>query len=85
PSSRHWSRPWLEAAKMRLFDTLLPKGSQAVIFADDPWSAQAIKAATDAGHDVRNVGRKGNYLSLKSVEHFRHKQMAEIHIGGEIF
>jgi UDP-N-acetylmuramoyl-L-alanyl-D-glutamate--2,6-diaminopimelate ligase len=26
------------AAKMRLFDTLLPKGAPAVIFADDPWS-----------------------------------------------
>ncbi|MCW0016178.1 MULTISPECIES: UDP-N-acetylmuramoyl-L-alanyl-D-glutamate--2,6-diaminopimelate ligase [Rhizobium] len=73
------------AAKMRLFDTLLPKGSPAVIFADDPWSAQATKAATDAGHDVRTVGRKGDYLTLKRVEHFRHKQMAEIHIGGEIF
>jgi UDP-N-acetylmuramoyl-L-alanyl-D-glutamate--2,6-diaminopimelate ligase len=73
------------AAKMRLFDTLLPKGAPAVIFADDAWSAQAIKAATDAGHDVRTVGRKGDYLTLKRVEHFRHKQVAEIHIAGEIF
>jgi UDP-N-acetylmuramoyl-L-alanyl-D-glutamate--2,6-diaminopimelate ligase len=73
------------AAKMRLFDTLLPKGSPAVIFADDPWSDQAIKAAHDAGHDVRTVGRKGEYLTLKRVEHFRHKQVAEIHAAGEIF
>ena len=29
-------------AKMRLFDTLLPKGAPAVIFADDPWSAPTI-------------------------------------------
>ena len=72
------------AAKMRLFQ-LLPKGAPAVIFADDPWSAQAVKAAADAGHDVRTVGRKGDYLTLKRVEHFRHKQTAEIHIGGEIF
>ncbi|NYJ15329.1 UDP-N-acetylmuramoyl-L-alanyl-D-glutamate--2,6-diaminopimelate ligase [Rhizobium leguminosarum] len=72
------------AAKMRLFQ-LLPKGAPAVIFADDPWSAQAIKAAADAGHDVRTVGRKGDYLTLKRVEHFRHKQTAEIHIDGEIF
>jgi UDP-N-acetylmuramoyl-L-alanyl-D-glutamate--2,6-diaminopimelate ligase len=72
------------AAKMRLFQ-LLPKGSPAVIFADDPWSAQAIKAAADAGHDVRTVGRKGDYLTLKRVEHFRHKQTAEIHVGDEIF
>jgi len=73
------------AAKMRLFDTLLPKGAPAVIFADDAWSEQAVKAARDAGHDVRTVGRKGDYLTLKRVEHFRHKQVAEIHAEGEIF
>ena len=73
------------AAKMRLFDTLLPKGSPAIIFADDPWSPQAIEAATKAGHDVRTVGRKGDYLTLKRVEHFRHKQVAEVHVGDEIF
>ncbi|MET3855264.1 UDP-N-acetylmuramoyl-L-alanyl-D-glutamate--2,6-diaminopimelate ligase [Rhizobium sp. OAE497] len=73
------------AAKMRLFDTLLPKGSPAIIFADDAWSPQAIEAATKAGHDVRTVGRKGDYLTLKRVEHFRHKQVAEVHVGDEIF
>jgi len=73
------------AAKMHLFDRVLPKGSPAIIFADDPWSEQAIKAATTAGHDVRTVGRKGTYLTLKRVEHFRHKQVAEVHAEGEIF
>ncbi len=73
------------AAKMHLFDRVLPKGSPAIIFADDPWSEQAIKAATAAGHDVRTVGRKGTYLTLKRVEHFRHKQVAEVHAEGEIF
>ncbi|KGE00805.1 UDP-N-acetylmuramoyl-L-alanyl-D-glutamate--2,6-diaminopimelate ligase [Rhizobium sp. YS-1r] len=73
------------AAKMRLFDTLMPKGSPAVIFADDPWSEEAIRVATASGLDVRTVGRKGNYLCLKRVEHFRHKQTAEVHFGDEIF
>ncbi|MFK0163413.1 UDP-N-acetylmuramoyl-L-alanyl-D-glutamate--2,6-diaminopimelate ligase [Rhizobium sp. NPDC090279] len=73
------------AAKMRLFRDLLPKGSPAVIFADDAWSAQAIAAAHDAGQDVRTVGRKGDFLTLKRVEHFRHKQIAEVHIGDDIF
>ena len=73
------------AAKMRLFDTLLPKGAPAVIFADDEWSSAAIEAASKAGLDVRTVGRKGSYLALKRVEHFRHKQMAEVHVGDEIF
>jgi len=73
------------AAKMRLFRGLLPKGSPAVVFADDAWSPQAIAAAREAGQDVRTVGRKGDFLTLKRVEHFRHKQIAEVHIGDDIF
>ncbi len=73
------------AAKMRLFDTLLPKGAPAVIFADDEWSPQAIGAAQAAGLNALTVGRKGDYLALKRVEHFRHKQMAEIHVGDDIY
>ncbi|ASY63704.1 UDP-N-acetylmuramoylalanyl-D-glutamate--2,6-diaminopimelate ligase [Sinorhizobium sojae CCBAU 05684] len=73
------------ASKMRLFEALLPKGSPAVIFADDQWSAAAIAAARKAGHDVRTVGRNGEFLALKRVEHFRHKQSAEVHVGDDIF
>jgi UDP-N-acetylmuramoyl-L-alanyl-D-glutamate--2,6-diaminopimelate ligase len=73
------------AAKMRLFDTLLPKNAPAVIFADDAWSGQAIATAEKAGLKVRTVGRKGDYLALKRVEHFRHKQVAEVHVGHDIF
>jgi UDP-N-acetylmuramoyl-L-alanyl-D-glutamate--2,6-diaminopimelate ligase len=73
------------AAKMRLFDTLLPKGAPAIIFADDEWSDEAARVATAAGHDVRTVGRKGTFLCLKRVEHFRHKQLAHIQVGADIF
>jgi UDP-N-acetylmuramoyl-L-alanyl-D-glutamate--2,6-diaminopimelate ligase len=73
------------AAKMRLFDTLAPTGAPAVIFADDEWSEHAIEVAIASGLDVRTVGRKGGYLCLKRVEHFRHKQTAEIVVGDEIF
>ncbi|MBP2236880.1 UDP-N-acetylmuramoyl-L-alanyl-D-glutamate--2,6-diaminopimelate ligase [Sinorhizobium kostiense] len=73
------------ASKMRLFTTLLPKGSPAVIFADGEWSGEAIATARNAGHDVRTVGRNGDYISLKRVEHFRHKQSAEVHVGDDIF
>jgi UDP-N-acetylmuramoyl-L-alanyl-D-glutamate--2,6-diaminopimelate ligase len=72
-------------AKMRLFRVLLPKGSPAVIYADDAWSQKAIAAASEAGHEVLTVGRKGNFLALKRVEHFRHKQVAEIHHGDDIY
>ncbi len=72
-------------AKMRLFEALLPKGAPAIIFSDDEWSDAAIRAAKAAGSDVRTVGRKGDYLALKRVEHFRHKQIAEVHVDGRIF
>lgn len=68
-------------AKMRLFSDLLPKGSPAIIFADDPWSGKAAAAAEAAGHDVLTVGRNGGYLALKRVEHERFGQIAEIRHG----
>ncbi|MBX3568428.1 MAG: UDP-N-acetylmuramoyl-L-alanyl-D-glutamate--2,6-diaminopimelate ligase [Rhizobiaceae bacterium] len=72
------------ASKMRLFDTLLAKGAPAVIFADDAWSAQAISAARAAGLRALTVGRKGDFLALKRVEHERYRQRAEIEHAGVI-
>ncbi len=69
-------------AKLRLFDTLLPKGAPAVIFADDPWSQPTIDAAKAAGLDVLTVGRHGDFLQLKRVEHERFRQRAEIEADG---
>ncbi|MER9544088.1 UDP-N-acetylmuramoyl-L-alanyl-D-glutamate--2,6-diaminopimelate ligase [Mesorhizobium sp. M0437] len=69
-------------AKLRLFDALLPKGAPAVIFADDPWSEPTIKAARAAGLKVLTVGRHGDFLRLKRVEHERHRQRAEVEADG---
>ena len=71
-------------AKLRLFDTLLPKGAPAVIFADDQWSKPTIDAAKAAGLEVLTVGRHGDFLTLKRVEHERFRQRAEIVAGGEL-
>src|SRR5688572_20341871 len=71
-------------AKLRLFDTLLPKGAPAVIFADDRWSKPTIEAAKAAGLNVLTVGRHGDFLTLKRVEHERFRQRAEIVAGGEL-
>lgn len=73
------------AAKLRLFDTLMPQNSPAVIFADDPFSAATEAAAQDAGLDVRTVGRKGSYIALKRVEHEWRRQRAEVSHAGDIF
>ncbi|MBN9234815.1 MULTISPECIES: UDP-N-acetylmuramoyl-L-alanyl-D-glutamate--2,6-diaminopimelate ligase [Phyllobacteriaceae] len=72
-------------AKLRLFDALLPKGAPAVIFADDPWSAPTVAAAKAAGLSVLTVGRHGDFLQLKRVEHERHRQRAEIEADGVIY
>ncbi len=72
-------------AKLRLFRELLPAGAPAVIFADDKYSQRVIDTAVESGLEVRTVGRKGAFLTLKRVEHFRHKQTAEIHCDGEIY
>ncbi len=72
-------------AKLRLFDTLLPKGAPAVIFADDQWSEPAIAAAKKAGLDMLTVGRKGAFLTIKRVEHERHRQRAEVTASGTLY
>lgn len=73
------------AAKLRLFTELLPKGAPAVIFADDAFSKPTIAAATQAGCNVLTVGRKGDFITLKRVEHERFRQHVEMHIGSEIY
>ncbi|WP_375457314.1 UDP-N-acetylmuramoyl-L-alanyl-D-glutamate--2,6-diaminopimelate ligase [uncultured Methylobacterium sp.] len=52
------------AAKLRLFTTLLPAGSPAVINADGAFSDRAIAAAGAAGHDIRTTGRAGTAIRL---------------------
>jgi UDP-N-acetylmuramoyl-L-alanyl-D-glutamate--2,6-diaminopimelate ligase len=72
-------------AKLRLFEELLPKNAPAVIFADDVYSEPAIRAARNAGLTVLTVGRHGDFLNLKRVEHERYRQRAEIAAAGEIY
>lgn len=72
-------------AKMRLFDPLLEAGKPAVIFADDAYSDAVVDVATKAGLNVLTVGRKGSFLTLKRVEHERHRQVAEIEYSGALY
>ncbi|HEV2593977.1 MAG TPA: UDP-N-acetylmuramoyl-L-alanyl-D-glutamate--2,6-diaminopimelate ligase [Sphingomicrobium sp.] len=52
------------AAKMRLFDELLPSGNPAVVWADDPKSDGVIGRARARGHEVLTIGRKGTTIRL---------------------
>src|SRR5262249_3586490 len=51
-------------AKMRLFDELLPPGSPAVIWTDDPKSDAVIERAKARRHQIMTVGRKGSIIRL---------------------
>ena len=66
------------AAKMLLFKERLPKGAPAVIFADDAFSKAAIEVAESGGCDVKSVGRAGEFLALKKVEHQQFCQIVEL-------
>ena len=52
------------AAKIRLFDELLPTGRPAVIWNDDAKSAAVAERARSRGHDVLTVGRNGETIRL---------------------
>ncbi len=54
------------AAKLRLFDTLLPGGGAAVLNADSDQFEVFAKTAADAGHPVLSTGEAGQGLRLTS-------------------
>ncbi|MFL6830155.1 MAG: UDP-N-acetylmuramoyl-L-alanyl-D-glutamate--2,6-diaminopimelate ligase [Sphingomicrobium sp.] len=51
-------------AKMRLFEVLLPRDRPAVVWTDDPKSAEVIERARRAGHELITVGREGETIRL---------------------
>lgn len=73
------------AAKIRLFTEVLPKGAPAIFFADDIYSDEAINMARQAGCYIKTVGRKGDFIKLKRLEHERFRQHIEVSIQDEIF
>jgi len=73
------------AAKMRLFDTLLPKGAPVIVYSDDKYSEQAVAHIKQAKRKVLSVGRKGEFIRIKRVEHERFRQYVEFECAGEIY
>jgi UDP-N-acetylmuramoyl-L-alanyl-D-glutamate--2,6-diaminopimelate ligase len=51
-------------AKMRLFEELLPNGSPAVIWTDDPKSDEVIERCKAREHQIVTVGRRGETIRL---------------------
>lgn len=72
-------------AKMRLFDTLLPIKAPAIIFADDAYSNAAIAHVKKAKRKVFTVGRKGDFIKIRKIEHERFRQYVEVMVADEVF
>ena len=51
-------------AKMRLFDEVLPAGGKAVVWTDDPKSADVIGRVLRRGIELLTVGRRGETIRL---------------------
>ena len=73
------------AAKMRLFDELLPQGGTAVIWTDDPRSDEVIERAKARGHALMTVGRKGETIRLIDQAPSPLGQKLEIEYGGQTY
>ena len=56
------------AAKLRLFDTLLPPGAPAIIDADSDVATRVVAAARARGARALTVGAQGEFLRLTSAE-----------------
>jgi UDP-N-acetylmuramoyl-L-alanyl-D-glutamate--2,6-diaminopimelate ligase len=73
------------ASKLRLFETLLPRGGTAVLNADsDAYSAFA-SASVMAGHSLMSVGETGQGLRLIERSATTNGQRLTVGFGGETF
>jgi UDP-N-acetylmuramoyl-L-alanyl-D-glutamate--2,6-diaminopimelate ligase len=71
------------AAKMRLFDNLLPPDRPAVINRDGAFAAEAEKVARRTGRPVLTVGRAGDTIKLLSVEPTGFAQRLTVDLAGK--
>ena len=73
------------AAKMRLFENLLPPDKPAVINRDGVYAQQAETVARRSGRRVLTVGRTGETLKLIDVETIGFSQRLRVEAAGSTF
>ncbi|MDB5458285.1 MAG: murE [Caulobacteraceae bacterium] len=73
------------ASKLRLFETLLPRGGAAVLNADSDAYGAFASASVMAGHSIMSVGEKGQALKLIERVPTAHGQRLTIRSAGETF
>lgn len=69
------------AAKMRLFNTILPTGAPAVINLDDVYGEAFASAARISGLDLMTVGSGGGRIRILDVARDGYAQMVTVDIG----
>jgi UDP-N-acetylmuramoyl-L-alanyl-D-glutamate--2,6-diaminopimelate ligase len=72
------------SAKLRLFETLLPRGGTAVLNADSDAFPAFAAAAVCAGQTVLSVGEAGQAVKLLGVTPTPHGQTLKIEVKGQI-
>ena len=70
------------AAKLRLFDTLLPRGAAAVVNADSKEAAVIAAIAEKRGLRLFMAGRNGRDLQLREVERDGFREILVVHADG---
>ncbi|MGA0605082.1 UDP-N-acetylmuramoyl-L-alanyl-D-glutamate--2,6-diaminopimelate ligase [Phenylobacterium sp. VNQ135] len=78
----HGTMEAYQAAKLRLFDTLLPRGGTAVLNADSDAFPAFAASAVIAGQWVMTVGERGQHLKLASRELLPEGQRLRIQCEG---
>jgi len=71
-------------AKMRLFEDVLAPGATAVVWADDPKSAEVMRRARARGLEVLTVGAKGETLKLVKRETTQLGQKLTVEAEGKV-
>jgi UDP-N-acetylmuramoyl-L-alanyl-D-glutamate--2,6-diaminopimelate ligase len=72
-------------AKLRLFETLLPRGGVAVLNADSDAFAAFAAAATRAGHSVTSFGEAGQHLKVLARTAIPDGQRLTVEVEGQKF
>ena len=73
------------ASKLRLFDTLLPRGGTAVLNADSDAFAHFASASVMAGHTLMSVGAKGRGIRVIECIPTSEGQRLTVSLHGEVF
>lgn len=79
----HGTREAYLQAKLRLFDSLLPMGSPAVINADCDDAATIIEKARRSGLEIFSVGRAGQSITLKTARREGFDQIISLDHSGD--